>query len=259
MTLQHQPQQPQRRRLDRSDENKATRIKDVAESCPSFGRGHLPNDEDVEKFRYLTQPHVESFNYLLEFGLSKGIKDLEVAEIDIIDPKTLREEHLHKSIDWDEVSTIRFWVEDVKIQKPTQSDRERSHQQRLLLPHECRERSMTYAGEIIGKFCYQTVQRRNGVAMKGTPHRISKTFGKLPIMVGSKACHLEGMTSKQLSDKKEEVWTKYKIRNKTNQEGLELCHDWNDRTTELRDTQSLLFLLLSFSLLHRTMRREGIS
>jgi DNA-directed RNA polymerase I subunit RPA2 len=180
--------------------------RNVVESCPSFGRGHLPDDENVMKFRYLTRPHVESFNYFLEAGLIKGIKNLEPAEIDVIDPKSLREEHLRKSIDWDEVSTIRFWVEDVKIHKPTQSDRGRSTNQRLL-PHECRERSLTYAGEITGKFCYQIIHRRNGVDRKSTPNRLSKTFGKLPIMVGSKACHLEGMTSRQLCDIKEEVCT----------------------------------------------------
>jgi DNA-directed RNA polymerase I subunit RPA2 len=180
--------------------------RNIAESCPSFSRGTLPIDEDVEKYRYLTRPHVESFNYFLEAGLAKGIKDLEPAEIDVIDPKTLREEHLRKTIDWDEVSTIRFWVEDVKIHKPTQADRGRSNQR--LLPHECRERSLTYAGEITGKFCYQIVQRRNGVDMKGTPNRLPKTFGKLPIMVGTKACYLEGMTSKQLSEINEEVCTK---------------------------------------------------
>ena len=181
----------------------------TAETCPSFRRGHLPNNDDVGKLRYLTRPHVESFNYFLETGLAKGIKDLEPAELDLVDPKRIREEQLQEprtksnAIDWDEVSTIQWWVEDVKVSKPSQSDRGRVNQR--LLPHESRERSLMYSGEMMGKFCYQTVQRRNGVAIKGTVHKIPKSFGKLPIMVGSKACHLEGLSSKELVQLKEEV------------------------------------------------------
>jgi hypothetical protein len=180
----------------------------LAETCPSFRRGHLPNDDDVERLRYLTRPHVESFNYFLETGLAKGIKALEPAELDLVDPKRIREEQLQGSksaaaIDWDDVSTIQWWVEDVKVAKPTQSDRGRVNQR--LLPHESRERSLMYSAEMMGKFCYQLVQRRNGVAIKGTVHKIPKSFGKLPIMVGSKACHLEGLSSKELVQLKEEV------------------------------------------------------
>lgn len=185
--------------------DKTTHGGGVAETCPSFRRGHLPNDKDVEKLRYLTRPHVESFNYFLETGLNKGIKNLEPAELDLIDPKIIRDEQKRKVIDWDEVTTIRYWVEDIKVHKPTNTDVKRRDQR--LLPHESRERSLTYAGEITGKFCYQIVQRRNGVTIKGTPNRIPKSFGKLPIMVGSKACHLQDMTSKQLAAVKEEVRT----------------------------------------------------
>lgn len=179
----------------------------LAETCPSFRRGNLPDNADVEQLRYLTRPHVESFNYFLETGLAKGIKALEPAELDLVDPKRIREEQLQErrsnAIDWDEVSTIQWWVEDVKVAKPTQSDRGRVNQR--LLPHESRERSLMYSGEMMGKFCYQTVQRRNGVAIKGSVQKISKSFGKLPIMVGSRACHLEGLSSKELVQLKEEV------------------------------------------------------
>ncbi|KAL3895768.1 MAG: hypothetical protein SGARI_007351 [Bacillariaceae sp.] len=175
----------------------------LAETCPSFRRGHLPKNDDVEKLRYLTRPHVESFNYFLETGLSQGIQALEPAELDLVDPKRIREEQQQErrtadaaKIDWTEVSTLQWWVEDVKVSKPRQSDKSRVNQ--TLLPHESRERSLMYSGEMTGKFCYQTIQRRNGVAVKGTVHKIVKSFGKLPIMVGSKSCHLERLSSKEL-------------------------------------------------------------
>lgn len=175
----------------------------LMETCPSFRRGHLPKNVDVERLRYLTRPHVESFNYFLEIGLSKGIKDLEPSELDLIDPTRLRNEQERNNIDWDGITTIRYWVEDITIHKPTHRDSGRNVFR--LLPHESRERSLMYSGEMSGTFCYQLVQRRNGVEMKGTAHRMPKTFGKIPIMIGSKACHLEGLKPSQLVALKEEV------------------------------------------------------
>ena len=62
------------------------------ETCPSFRRGHLPSDEDVKRLRDLTMNHVDSFNYFVEEGLSRGVKDIEPAELDIIDMKKVRDE-----------------------------------------------------------------------------------------------------------------------------------------------------------------------
>ena len=83
--------------------------KGLAESCPSFRRGHLPHFEDVERLRSLTKPHVESFNYFLEVGLAKGIKDIEHAELDLVDVQKVRDEG---KADLTDASTVRFWVED---------------------------------------------------------------------------------------------------------------------------------------------------
>lgn len=173
----------------------------LADSIPSFRRGHLPKEDDVERLRVLTRPHVESFNFFLETGLPNGIKDIEPAEMDIFDAKKFREDA--KSIDWDEISTVRFWVEDVKVNKPIKPSS--AGRNPKLLPRECRERSAMYSGQIFGKFCYQIIQRWNGVMMEGTPVKIAKTFGNLPIMVGSKACHLEGLMPNDLVKLKEEV------------------------------------------------------
>ena len=172
----------------------------LKETCPSFRRGHLPKEQDVERLRNLTKPHVESFNYFLDEGLAKGIQDIEPAELDLIDPKQLRDDR--RSIDWDDIYTIKFWIENVKIGKPTKPTTISGNQGKLtsnkLLPHECRERSLVYSGQISGSVCYQIIQRRNGIAMDGVTTKIPKTFGKLPIMVGSKLCHLHDLSPKQL-------------------------------------------------------------
>jgi DNA-directed RNA polymerase I subunit RPA2 len=172
---------------------------EIKETCPSFRRGHLAHDEDIERLRVLTEPHVGSFNYFLEEGLARGIKDIEPAEMDILDMNKLKE---GGKVDLSEVSTVKFWMEDVKIAKPTKAAGGRSNK---LIPRECRERKIIYAGQIFGKFCYRIIQRRNGVEIAGPPTKIAKTFGNMPIMVLSKACHLEGMMAKELIKVREEV------------------------------------------------------
>jgi DNA-directed RNA polymerase I subunit RPA2 len=174
-------------------------INKVKETCPSFRRGHIASDEDVQRYRSLTLPHVDSFNYFLEEGLSRGIRDIEPAELDIMNIQKMRE---GGKIDLNEVSTVKFWMEDVKVAKPTKAASGRSNK---LLPRECRERKIVYAGQIFGKFCYRIVQRRNGVEILGPPTKIAKSFGNMPIMVLSKACHLEGMMPKALVKHREEV------------------------------------------------------
>ena len=171
----------------------------VVETCPSFRRGHLPNAEDLDRLRTLTRPHVESFDYFLEVGLSRGIKDIEPAELDLVDVQKIRQEG---NVDLTDASTVKFWVEDVKVAKPTKSNAGRSNK---LLPRECRERKINYTGQVFGKFCYKIVQRRNGMEIEGQTVKIGKTFGNMPIMVGSKCCHLEGSSPRDLVRMREEV------------------------------------------------------
>jgi DNA-directed RNA polymerase I subunit RPA2 len=193
---------PSKSKLSSSSTSKKNKTApSVAESCPSFRRGHLPNDEDVKRLRSLTRPHVESYNYFLDIGLAKGIKDIEPVELDLVDPKQVRDDP--KSIDWDEVSTIQYWVEDIKVSKPVKSSV--SGRGGRLYPHECRERSLMYSGLMTGKFCYNIIQRRNGVAIATPPTKIAKSFGNIPIMVGSKACHLHGLMPNELVKVREEV------------------------------------------------------
>ena len=172
----------------------------MRQPCPSFRRGHLPDVEDVERLRTLSAPHVDSFNYFLEVGLARGISDIEPAELDLVDQQVIRDESL--VTDWDKVSTMQFWVEDVEVHKPSKSP---SGGSQKLLPRETRERKMMYSGQIRGRFCYRIVQRRNGVEIPGPATKIEKAFGNMPIMVMSKACHLEGLMPNELVSLKEEV------------------------------------------------------
>lgn len=179
------------------------------QTCPSYDNGFLPPLENVQRLRTLTAPHVESYNYFLEHGLSAGIQALESAELDLIPPVTASDQdHAHHSLQ--DVSTIQFWVEDVTIAKPTKSFSTTAGQ-KSLLPREARERGCMYSGTMTGTFCYRIIERRNYTTIPNPVVRVPhKSFGDMPIMVLSKACHLHNSTPQQLTKWKEEVGCVYK-------------------------------------------------
>lgn len=170
----------------------------LPETCPSFRRGHVPEVEDVERLRGLSKPHVESFDFFLDTGLMRAIRDIVPSELDIVDPKA-------SDVNLDEVDTVQFWVENVKINKPIKSEATRGGMGSKLTPRECRELGLMYSGQITGDFCHQINQRRNGVKIKGRIVRSQKHFGQMPIMVSSLACHLKDKTPTELVNMKEEV------------------------------------------------------
>lgn len=172
------------------------------QTCPSHWSSSLPRKEDVERLRKLTAPHVESFNYFLEEGLSRGINAIEPAEFAIVEPQKLRDNP--ESVDLSELDSVKFWVENALVGKPIKGS-PGGRTKENLLPRECRERSMMYSGPLRALFCYQIIKRRNGLEFPQQATRIPKEFGDMPIMVGSKACHLHNATPKQLSYLKEEV------------------------------------------------------
>ena len=169
--------------------------KENAETCPSFRSGHLPAEDDVQRLQLLSEPHVGSFDFFLESGLKKAIGDITRAEIDVVDPKA-------DEVDLDSVNTVHFWIENVKVASPATSQ---AGQPKKLYPRQCRELGMMYSGQITGDFCYEVVQRRNGMKIKGNTIRLKKSFGDMPIMVLSKACHLKGKSPLELADLREEV------------------------------------------------------
>lgn len=180
------------------DDSKMKRV----QTSPSHWSASLPRKEDVERLRSLTAPHVESYNYFLEEGLSRGIKSIEPAEFAIIDPQKQREDP--DSIELTETTTVKFWVEDAGVDKPVKGNPGGKTRENLF-PRECRERSMMYSGPLTAVFCCQVIKRRNGIENPDQVVRIPKEFGDLPIMIGSKACHLQNATPKQLSLFHEEV------------------------------------------------------
>ena len=75
-----------------------------------------------------------------------------------------------------------MWIQDVKIGYPIKED---DSTDTRLLPHECRERGISYTAPMT---VYLAHQVNNGEVVV-TERRV----GQLPIMVGSNRCHLSRM------------------------------------------------------------------
>lgn len=157
-----------------------------------------------------TAPHVESFNYFLETGLAAGVTDIPIYEVDMLDgsvPENRKLGHV-SGVSSD---TIKIWVENVKIAKPTKNQPSgisggRGTKSTNLLPRECRELGIMYGAPLMADICVQIV-RRDGYGHEtpsGSIIRINRNFGNMPIMVMSKACNLHGKSPSDLIKVKEE-------------------------------------------------------
>jgi DNA-directed RNA polymerase I subunit RPA2 len=140
----------------------------------------------LAKMKTVTEPHVASFNYMLDKGLPNAVANI-LPEMLQLTPQG---------------PVVSMWMEDVSIGFPSKPDA--VHDTRLF-PNECRERGLPYTAAMHGTVCY----RIQGGAEEGAAdvvHRISRKMGEVPILVGSNRCHLSGMTSAQLVAAKEEPY-----------------------------------------------------
>ena len=90
---------------------------------------------------------------------------------------------------------VRMWVENLTIGKPIRVD---DTVQPLIYPSDCREGHHTYGAAVSATICAQLVNESSA------PMKIETILGHAPIMVGSLACNLHGMTPTQLVSRKED-------------------------------------------------------
>uniref|UniRef100_A0A6B2KWS4 DNA-directed RNA polymerase subunit beta n=1 Tax=Arcella intermedia TaxID=1963864 RepID=A0A6B2KWS4_9EUKA len=128
--------------------------------------------------RKLIAPHIESFNYFVTSGIQQAIVDLDPIEIVHEDQK------------------LHVWVSGIRIEKP-------SHKMMTtrLYPHQCREARLTYAGQL-GLTISTQVETKAGL---GSIQVYDKISGKVPIMLGSSSCNLNGLTPEQMIAVREEA------------------------------------------------------
>ena len=206
-----------------SSKTSAGNNKKIRQSVPSFHRGHLPQNVDVHKLRRLSAPHVGSFDYFLSTGLRRGVADIGVHEVDMVNPATNLVDNA--SSDGSTVigrgtrvghvvgktsDTIQYWIENVKIGMPTKrvpssysssSSNNNGGRVARLYPRECRELGIHYTSPLTADVRIQIV-RRDGFGNESTTSNVFKlsqcNFGMLPIMVMSASCHLANKTPHQL-------------------------------------------------------------
>lgn len=159
-------------------------------------RQHLalePSSKGVhhEKLNMLAAPHLDAFNSLFEWNDEQNeatsLVELAVRDIGpkhVFDGKGSRDDDLGNKLE--------LWIEDVRILKPMVNDSTRNLVRKIILPSDCRERGTSYKGRMQVRIAWKVND--------GSVQRETRIFGEVPIMVGSKRCHLEGKSPKELID-----------------------------------------------------------
>jgi DNA-directed RNA polymerase I subunit RPA2 len=132
----------------------------------------------------LMRPHLDSFNAL--FDARENMLALAVAGLD---RREVRDALGNR---------LTFALEDVCLAPPLVSDRDGGRRVgQPILPHECRERGISYRGQLTGRIVWQV----NG----GQVYEERRPLGYLPIMVRSARCHLQGLGAAELVARKEDA------------------------------------------------------
>ncbi|KAJ1834223.1 DNA-directed RNA polymerase III complex subunit Rpc2 [Coemansia sp. RSA 2711] len=122
----------------------------------------------------LVKQHIDSFNYFIEVDLKKIVQANAVLTSDI-DP--------------------RFYLKytDIRVGRPERTDADAAN--RMITPHECRLRDLTYSAQIVVDVEYQRGKSR--VIRKAV------SIGRMPIMLRSSHCVLTGSSDDEMARMKE--------------------------------------------------------
>ena len=113
---------------------------------------------------------MESFNFMLDQGLSLMVKDLDPLEFGLTKSE----------------KRIKLWIIDCKLEKPRVPPNTLGVQDVRVWPTESRQRGTSYKGRCWIKCGY-------AVDNKIATNPVEKMIGSIPVMIKSKACNLEGM------------------------------------------------------------------
>lgn len=127
-----------------------------------------PKQSMFEGVHELLRPHIDSFNAIFE-----GSDNLLSTCITNLDRREIVDNMGNK---------LTFGIESIEVQNPMNSDRDGPRSGRPIYPTECRERGISYRGNMTATITYQV----NGGAIV----RERRSLGLLPIMVKSNRCNL---------------------------------------------------------------------
>ena len=162
-----------------ADRRKTLEITKVeGQRVPSYANQFVSN-ETRERLEHLVAPHVDSFNYFLEYGLNEAIGDIPVMEFKLEDGPSIK---------------MRFT--EAQISYPTKNDDFSANIN--LTPREARERGISYVGSLLVHLAVDVDETVEGLSF-------SSRMGDFPIMVKSERCHLKGLSPQRLVSLKEEA------------------------------------------------------
>ncbi|KQC03833.1 MAG: DNA-directed RNA polymerase subunit B'' [Methanoculleus sp. SDB] len=141
---------------------------------------------------YFSREHVarhqlDSFNNFLQFNLQKVVDEQKVIETDIASRGK---------------GNQPVWVELGKIEVKKPVVREADGSQSDLFPSEARLRNLTYAAPIQLDMVLCKGYDENGKPIRDEP--VVTTIGQLPVMVGSMACNLYGLSDDERTHRGED-------------------------------------------------------
>ena len=131
------------------------------------------------RLKGLFSPHVDSFNQFIQEGVQRCVDALDAQEV----------EHPEGG------GRLRFWIERVEIASPIRTEAG-SIDAKPLLPAECRERGLSYRGQVRAVLVRQVGD--------GPPERLERRLGLMPIMLRSKLCHLRDLSPSAMIAQHEE-------------------------------------------------------
>ncbi|OCF60309.1 DNA-directed RNA polymerase I subunit RPA2 [Kwoniella mangroviensis CBS 10435] len=159
---------------------------------------HPPTtSSDVPALDELVQPHIQSFNALIEDEGNKGLLQLGVEDIG--------EKVVFDGKEWDNDPTgfgskISYRIDRVALSKPLVPEKDKLAIERRIFPAEARERLTTYRSRLTVNIRW-TVTGPDGVSRE---HEEIKECGLLPIMTRSIRCNLQNLSAEELISHGEE-------------------------------------------------------
>ena len=114
-------------------------------------------------------PHVESFNFMLDQGLSLMVNDLDPLEFSLA--KTNKR--------------IKLYITECRLEKPKVPPNTLGATDARVWPTEARQRGTSYKGRFYLKLKYS-------IDNKFAQYPIEKMIGAIPVMLKSNACNLQG-------------------------------------------------------------------
>lgn len=145
-------------------------------TCETYGQ---PDKKQNKLLQDAVRPHIESFNYLLEEGLSQAVRNIPPVEF-LLD---------------DERVSLSF--EDASVGIPTIAHGNKFASTLKVFPAESRQRGTTYQAPIQARLNWQTSSGESGSMMR--------PLGQIPLMVKCKNCNLHNLTPCELIKRKEDA------------------------------------------------------